>query len=101
MSLFNFISKGFTGAHQNTIENVPVIVLPWVLWSSFAFRKLIILLPTYRTLIAGIRYPIPAAVACGFWSFTRIIYTLRYGTGEPSKVICFAFQVTLISESYS
>lgn len=39
-----------------------------------------------RTLISGLRYPIPAAAACGLWSLTRIIYTKRYGTGDPQKV---------------
>jgi glutathione S-transferase len=52
-------------AHQNTLENVPVIVL--------------------MTLISGFRYPIAAAAACGLWTVTRIMYTLRYGTGEPKK----------------
>ena len=61
--------------------------------------KLITLLASYRTLIGGLRYPISAAVTCGFWSFTRIIYTLRYGTGVPKKV--FVFKVSVVSESYS
>lgn len=52
-------------SHQNTLENVPVVVL--------------------TTLISGFSYPIPAAVACGLWTVTRIMYTLRYGTGEPKK----------------
>ncbi|KAH9995997.1 hypothetical protein BJV77DRAFT_187579 [Russula vinacea] len=52
-------------AHQNTLENAPVIVL--------------------TTLITGLHYPIAAAAGCGFWSFTRILYMLRYGTGEPKK----------------
>jgi glutathione S-transferase len=46
-------------------------------------------LATCRTLIGGLRYPIPAAVACGLWSLTRILYTIRYGTGEPNKVFFF------------
>ena len=52
------------------------------------------LLAYYRTLIGGLRYPIPAAVACAFWSFTRIIYTLRYGTGEPNKVFCLLSELS-------
>ncbi|KAF8506581.1 hypothetical protein F5888DRAFT_10435 [Russula emetica] len=52
-------------AHQNTLENVPVVVL--------------------TTLISGFRYPIPAAAACGLWAVARIMYTIRYGTGEPKK----------------
>ncbi|KAH9964219.1 hypothetical protein BC827DRAFT_57497 [Russula dissimulans] len=56
-------------AHQNTLENVPVIVL--------------------TTLIGGLHYPIPAAAGCALWSLARIIYTVRYTTGEPRKVFCF------------
>jgi len=52
-------------AHQNTLENVPIIVL--------------------TTLISAFRYPIPAAAACGLWSVSRIMYTLRYGSGDPKK----------------
>ncbi|KZV73929.1 membrane-associated proteins in eicosanoid and glutathione metabolism [Peniophora sp. CONT] len=54
-------------AHANTLENVPgVLVL---------------------TLLSGLRYPVFAGGALGFWSLTRIIYTLGYGTGEPKKRI--------------
>ncbi|VDB87923.1 unnamed protein product [Peniophora sp. CBMAI 1063] len=54
-------------AHANTLENVPgAIVL---------------------TLLAGLGYPVFAASALGFWSFTRIIYTIGYGTGDPAKRI--------------
>ncbi|KAI0257024.1 hypothetical protein BJV78DRAFT_1159704 [Lactifluus subvellereus] len=52
-------------AHQNTLENAPVIVT--------------------TTLISALHYPIPAAVGCGLWTLSRIIYTLTYGTGEPRK----------------
>ncbi|KAF8481836.1 hypothetical protein DFH94DRAFT_681184 [Russula ochroleuca] len=59
-------------AHQNTLENVPEVIL--------------------TTLIGGLRYPIFAAAACGFWSVTRILYMIRYGTGEPKKVFVFLFR---------
>jgi glutathione S-transferase len=36
-------------------------------------------------LITALKYPVPAAAACGLWSFSRIIYTLGYTTGEPKK----------------
>jgi len=52
-------------AHQNTLENVPVIIL--------------------TTLIGGLHYPIPAAAGCALWSLMRVIYTMRYATGEPHK----------------
>jgi len=100
--MFSFFSSSevFIGAHQNTLENVPVVVLTWVLLSSRTFRELITLVTTYRTLIGGLHYPIPAAVVCGLWCFTRIFYTIRYGTGEPDKVFLL-FKVTLESETYS
>ena len=44
----------------------------------------------YRTLISGLYYPIPAAAACGIWTFTRIMYTIGYGSGEPKKVFSFS-----------
>jgi uncharacterized membrane protein len=86
MPSFRSSCNTFTGAHQNTLENVPVVVLTWVLFPSRVVMGLITLLATYRTLISGFRYPIAAAAACGLWSITRIMYTLRYGTGEPKKV---------------
>lgn len=33
----------------------------------------------------ALKYPIPAAACCGLWSFSRILYTLGYATGEPAK----------------
>jgi hypothetical protein len=92
MPSFCSLSEGFIGAHQNTLENAPVIVVTWVLLSSRTFRELIIWLATYRTVIAGLHYPIAAAAACGFWSFTRIFYMILYGTGEPKKVHSFHFR---------
>jgi hypothetical protein len=69
-----------------------VVILTWVLLSSRTPRELTILLAIYRTLIGGLRYPIFAAAACGFWSVTRILYMIRYGTGEPKKVFVFLFR---------
>jgi glutathione S-transferase len=39
-----------------------------------------------RTIIAGLKYPIIAASVCGFWVFTRVLYTRGYITGEAKKV---------------
>lgn len=52
-------------AHQNTLENVPALVL--------------------STAISAIHYPIYAAVGCGIWSFGRILYTMGYSTGDPRR----------------
>ncbi|KAF8273985.1 hypothetical protein EI94DRAFT_1794639 [Lactarius quietus] len=59
--IFNCVQR----AHQNTLENLPIIVM--------------------TTLISGIHYPKYAAVACGMWSFLRVIYTKGYSTGVPAK----------------
>ncbi|KII94160.1 hypothetical protein PLICRDRAFT_153566 [Plicaturopsis crispa FD-325 SS-3] len=52
-------------AHQNTLEAHPTVLL--------------------STAVVGLRYPIPAAVACGAWVLTRVMYTIGYTTGDPSK----------------
>jgi len=52
-------------AHQNTLENVPVVAV--------------------TTLISSLYYPLPAAAACGLWTSSRYMYTLGYGSGEPKK----------------
>ncbi|KAH9975950.1 hypothetical protein BGW80DRAFT_1295493 [Lactifluus volemus] len=52
-------------AHQNTLEFLPIIVTV--------------------TLISSLHYPLPAAAGCGLWTVSRVLYTLGYGTGDPSK----------------
>ncbi|KAH7909059.1 hypothetical protein BJ138DRAFT_1067711 [Hygrophoropsis aurantiaca] len=52
-------------AHQNTLEHFPLILI--------------------STAIAGVKYPLLAGAAAGFWSFSRVLYTLGYTTGDPSK----------------
>ncbi|KAH7920361.1 membrane-associated proteins in eicosanoid and glutathione metabolism [Leucogyrophana mollusca] len=52
-------------AHQNTIEHMPLIII--------------------STLITGVKYPLLAGAAAGFWSFSRVLYTLGYTTGDPAK----------------
>ncbi|KAI0756369.1 Alpha/Beta hydrolase protein [Daedaleopsis nitida] len=60
-------------AHQNTLEQIPVILS--------------------GTLIGGMTYPIAAAALCGTWVFTRVLYTIGYSTGDPEK-FKFAFTFT-------
>ncbi|THH18551.1 hypothetical protein EW146_g2459 [Bondarzewia mesenterica] len=52
-------------AHQNTLENMPVILT--------------------TTLITSLKYPKFAAAACGIWAFSRVFYTLGYATGDTKK----------------
>ncbi|KAF5385167.1 hypothetical protein D9615_001343 [Tricholomella constricta] len=52
-------------AHQNTLENIPIVYV--------------------TTLLTGLKYPILAASACAMWSVSRIGYTRGYLTGDPSK----------------
>lgn len=42
--------------------------------------------PQYSTVVAGSKWPIFAASACGTWVFSRIWYTIGYSTGDPAKV---------------
>ncbi|KAF8973615.1 hypothetical protein BDZ97DRAFT_380986 [Flammula alnicola] len=59
--LFNCAQR----AHQNTLENIPMIYT--------------------LTLVTGTRFPIIAASALGFWSLSRASYTRGYITGDPKK----------------
>ncbi|KAF9225134.1 membrane-associated proteins in eicosanoid and glutathione metabolism [Gyrodon lividus] len=59
--LFNCAQR----AHQNTLEYMPVILV--------------------TTLVTALKYPILAASGCGFWTFTRVLYTIGYTTGDPAK----------------
>ncbi|KIJ66631.1 hypothetical protein HYDPIDRAFT_174655 [Hydnomerulius pinastri MD-312] len=59
--LFNCAQR----AHQNTLEHMPIILV--------------------TTLVTAVKYPVLAAAACGFWSLSRILYTIGYTTGDPAK----------------
>ncbi|KIJ09631.1 hypothetical protein PAXINDRAFT_172428 [Paxillus involutus ATCC 200175] len=59
--LFNCAQR----AHQNTLEHMPLILT--------------------TTLVTAVKYPLLAAAACAFWSFTRVLYTVGYTTGDPAK----------------
>ncbi|ESK88513.1 glutathione s-transferase [Moniliophthora roreri MCA 2997] len=52
-------------AHQNTLENIPIV---WL-----------------TTCIAAVKYPILAASLTGLWSLSRYFYTRGYVTGDPTK----------------
>jgi len=52
-------------AHQNTLENLPVILA--------------------STAITATKYPILAASLCAGWVFSRVLYTIGYSTGDPGK----------------
>ncbi|KAJ6588508.1 hypothetical protein B0H19DRAFT_1099750 [Mycena capillaripes] len=53
-------------AHQNTLENLPMLYS--------------------MTLITSLKYPVVAASALGLWSLARVGYTLGYTTGNPNQV---------------
>ena len=42
--------------------------------------------PRYSTVVAGTKWPIFAAAACGTWVVARVVYTIGYSTGNPDKV---------------
>ena len=70
------------GAHHNTLENIPIVYLLYVvqvvLWSGTDGHL--------STVLTGTKYPIAAASACTAWSISRIAYTCGYLTGNPGKV---------------
>ncbi|KAJ7177908.1 hypothetical protein C8R46DRAFT_1075291 [Mycena filopes] len=59
--LFNCAQR----AHQNTLENLPMLVI--------------------GTLIVSLKYPHAAAAALAVWSVARVGYTVGYTTGNPKK----------------
>lgn len=52
-------------AHANTLEWLPQIIT--------------------STLVIGLKFPVLAASVCGVWSVSRILYTIGYASGNPSK----------------
>ncbi|KAJ8496133.1 hypothetical protein ONZ45_g1367 [Pleurotus djamor] len=52
-------------AHQNTLESVPILYV--------------------TALISSLKFPIPTAVVLGLWSFSRVLYTRGYVSGDPAK----------------
>lgn len=38
------------------------------------------------TLVTAMKHPVFAGYSCGFWALSRVLYTLGYTTGDPSKV---------------
>ncbi|CCL98078.1 uncharacterized protein FIBRA_00072 [Fibroporia radiculosa] len=60
-SIFNCTQR----AHQNTLENLPSVLA--------------------STAILSLRHPLVAASICGIWSFSRVLYTIGYSTGNPAR----------------
>ncbi|KAH9484591.1 Microsomal glutathione S-transferase 3 [Psilocybe cubensis] len=60
--LFNCAQR----AHHNAIEYVHIAYV--------------------TTIISGLRFPIPSAIACAFWCVSRVSYARGYLTGDPKKV---------------
>ncbi|KAE8210584.1 hypothetical protein CF327_g5563 [Tilletia walkeri] len=52
-------------AHANTLETLPTFM--------------------FCTLVGGLKHPRTTSILAGVWLFSRVIYTLGYATGEPSK----------------
>jgi len=80
-----FVFKYCIGAHQNTLENIPVV------WATSVSSPLSFSCPFYisyytRTIIVGTQMPVLAASVCGLWSLARVSYTFGYLTGDPTKV---------------
>ncbi|KAG1889524.1 hypothetical protein F4604DRAFT_1712802 [Suillus subluteus] len=52
-------------AHQNTLEATPVVFV--------------------STVVAGLKYPALAAAICVAFSFSRVVYTIGYKSGQPKR----------------
>ncbi|KAF9015583.1 hypothetical protein BDQ17DRAFT_55087 [Cyathus striatus] len=63
-------------AHQNTLENIPLIYL--------------------TTIITGFEFPIFAALTCASWCIARISYTRGYITGDPSERATTLYKLSFI-----
>ncbi|KAF8167699.1 hypothetical protein B0H34DRAFT_682746 [Crassisporium funariophilum] len=71
--LFNCAQR----AHQNTLENVPIVYV--------------------TTLLVGAKFPAYAASAVALWSLSRIFYTRGYLSGDPAKRVSVMYGVGTIS----
>ncbi|KAF8893795.1 membrane-associated proteins in eicosanoid and glutathione metabolism [Infundibulicybe gibba] len=62
--------------HQNTLEFIPIILTTARSGLNTAWC---------RTLLSGLKYPIPSAIACAYWSLSRISYTRNYIKRGPDQ----------------
>ncbi|KAJ3477250.1 hypothetical protein NLI96_g10594 [Meripilus lineatus] len=70
-------------AHQNTLENLPMILVRYVgleVTGVYDGQS-----TTSSTAVTATKYPILAASLCGAWVCFRTLYTLGYSTGNPAK----------------
>ncbi|KAK0470577.1 hypothetical protein IW261DRAFT_1516799 [Armillaria novae-zelandiae] len=72
-------------AHQNTLENIPMIYTRCVLYAvpvivDFSLQN------HCSTFLTAVYYPTIAAAALGTWVLGRILYTRGYITGNPANV---------------
>ncbi|KAI6106702.1 hypothetical protein EV401DRAFT_2007703, partial [Pisolithus croceorrhizus] len=77
-----------TGAHQGTLEQMPSIIV--------------------ITLISALRHPNLAAIACGAWTVSRVLYTIGYTSEAPEKrntygglLDLLSFLTLLLSSTYT
>ncbi|KAI6159331.1 hypothetical protein EDD17DRAFT_1702414 [Pisolithus thermaeus] len=75
-------------AHQGTLEQMPSIIV--------------------ITLISALRHPNLAAIACGAWTVSRVLYTIGYTSEAPEKRNTYggllgllSFLTLLLSSTYT
>ena len=71
------------GAHQNTLENIPLVLVSYV---CFVISRNTDKRDFCSTIITGLQFPVYAAAGCAIWTLSRIAYTRGYITGDPKKV---------------
>jgi hypothetical protein len=99
--LFRYSSNIFTGAHQNTLENVPVIVLTWVLFSSCTLNGAYNIVGNFTVLSSVgfvIRFLQPRHVGFGL---SCVLCTHCAMAAENLKRYLFLCKVTLAAKSES
>ena len=83
-------SNTFTGSHQNTLENVPVIVLTWVPFSR-TLMGLITLLATSTLQDSHQRFPLSNSCSSGMRALECVAHYLHVALWHwrSEKGICF------------
>ena len=85
-----------SGAHANTLENLPYIITMSVARSKRTV-SCALTLSRCRGLIWGLKQPVYSAILLEFWVFTRVLYTYGYINYGPKGVRTLRPTASLVS----